>query len=95
MVLCPPPPNTQVEFPAKPTVSAEAKAFLQHCLAYSQADRWDVLTAAADPYLQLRRALQLVQARNPEACSCDIFQLKCGGILQRALGRRYTHTNLA
>ena len=55
MVLCPPPPNTQVEFPAKPTVSAEAKAFLQHCLAYSQADRWDVLTAAADPYLQLRR----------------------------------------
>ena len=50
-----PPSILQVEFPAKPAVSAEAKAFLQHCLAYRQEDRWDVPTAAANPYLQLRR----------------------------------------
>ncbi|KAI8467739.1 MAG: kinase-like domain-containing protein [Monoraphidium minutum] len=45
----------QVEFPAKPAVSAEARAFISRCLAYRQHDRWDVLTAAADPYLQLKR----------------------------------------
>jgi len=45
----------QVEFPAKPAVSAEAKAFIARCLAYRQQDRWDVLTAAGDAYLQLKR----------------------------------------
>jgi tousled-like kinase len=45
----------QVELPAKPAVSAEGKAFLLKCLAYNQEERWDVLTAAADPYLQLKR----------------------------------------
>ena len=45
----------QVEFPARPQVSAEVKAFIQRCLAYRQQDRWDVLTAAADTYLQLKR----------------------------------------
>ena len=45
----------QVDFPARPAVSAEAKAFISRCLAYRQQDRWDVLTAAADPYLQLKR----------------------------------------
>jgi hypothetical protein len=45
----------QVQFPAKPVVSAEGKAFMSRCLAYSQEERWDVLTAAADPYLQLKR----------------------------------------
>lgn len=47
--------HPQVEFPSKPPVSAEAKAFISRCLAYRQQDRWDVLTAAADPYLQLKR----------------------------------------
>lgn len=46
---------TQVQFPSKPSVSAEGKAFLTRCLAYNQEERWDVLTAAADPYLQLKR----------------------------------------
>ena len=45
----------QVQFPPKPSVSAEGRAFLSRCLAYHQEDRWDVLTAAADPYLQLKR----------------------------------------
>jgi tousled-like kinase len=45
----------QVQFPAKPAVSAEGRAFLQRCLAYNQEERWDVITAAADAYLQLKR----------------------------------------
>jgi tousled-like kinase len=44
-----------VEFPAKPAVSAEGKAFISRCLAPRQEDRWDVLTAAGDAYLQLKR----------------------------------------
>jgi hypothetical protein len=47
--------RTQVQFPAKPAVSPEGRAFLSRCLAHHQRDRWDVLTAAADPYLQLKR----------------------------------------
>jgi tousled-like kinase len=46
---------TAVDFPAKPAVSAEAREFVRRCLAYRQEDRWDVLTAAADPYLALKR----------------------------------------
>jgi len=46
---------TAVEFPARPAVSAEAREFVRRCLAYRQEDRWDVLTAAADPYLALKR----------------------------------------
>ncbi len=42
---------SQVEFPAKPSVSAEAKEFIRKCLALRAANRWDVATAAADPYL--------------------------------------------
>lgn len=40
-----------VEFPPKPAVSAEAKAFIRRCLTYSQSERPDVATAAEDPYL--------------------------------------------
>jgi hypothetical protein len=45
----------QVQFPPKPVVSPEGKAFMSRCLAYNQEERWDVLSAAADPYLQLKR----------------------------------------
>jgi len=41
----------QVEFPATPKVSAECKEFIKRCLARKQADRPDVSTAAADPYM--------------------------------------------
>jgi tousled-like kinase len=40
-----------VEFPAKPSISAECRGFIQRCLAYRQADRPDVSTAAADPWM--------------------------------------------
>jgi hypothetical protein len=54
-ILCCTPVLLQVQFPAKPVVSAEGKAFMSRCLAYNQEERWDVLTAAADPYLLLKR----------------------------------------
>ncbi|KAI4308349.1 hypothetical protein L6164_031432 [Bauhinia variegata] len=41
----------KVEFPAKPSVSNEAKDFIRRCLTYNQAERPDVLTIAQDPYL--------------------------------------------
>lgn len=41
----------KVEFPARPTVSNEAKELIRRCLTYNQAERPDVLTVAQDPYL--------------------------------------------
>ena len=41
----------QLDFPDKPTVSAEAKAFIRRCLTYRQAERPDVAAAASDPYI--------------------------------------------
>ncbi|MBN3309603.1 TLK2 kinase, partial [Amia calva] len=42
---------TEVQFPPKPVVSPEAKAFIRRCLAYRKEDRIDVLQLASDPYL--------------------------------------------
>ena len=44
-----------VAFPARPTASADAKAFLKACLAPKPQDRLDVEEAAAHAYMQLRR----------------------------------------
>jgi len=41
-------------FPAKPAVSAEAKAFIKRCLQHSVALRPDVLSACEDPYLRMK-----------------------------------------
>lgn len=43
---------TDVEFPPKPAVSTEAKAFIRRCLQYRKEDRVDVLTLASDEYLK-------------------------------------------
>ncbi|GAB6030544.1 hypothetical protein CHUAL_007409 [Chamberlinius hualienensis] len=43
---------TDVEFPPKPAVSTEAKAFIRRCLQYRKEDRVDVLTLASDDYLK-------------------------------------------
>lgn len=40
-----------VEFPSKPSISSEGKAFIRRCLAYKQSDRPDVLEASKDPYM--------------------------------------------
>eukprot|EP00873_Tetraselmis_striata_P036570 jgi/Tetstr1/456834/TSEL_043508.t1 len=45
----------QVEFPAKPAVSVEAKDFIRRCLSYQQSARPDVHQAAADVYLKPAR----------------------------------------
>ncbi|XP_077977974.1 serine/threonine-protein kinase tousled-like 2 [Glandiceps talaboti] len=43
---------TEVDFPPKPVVSAEAKQFIRRCLVYQKDSRADVLTLAKDGYLQ-------------------------------------------
>jgi len=42
---------TTVEFPSKPAISPEGKAFITKCLAYKQSERPDVLEASQDPYM--------------------------------------------
>uniref|UniRef100_A0A1A8QC87 non-specific serine/threonine protein kinase n=1 Tax=Nothobranchius pienaari TaxID=704102 RepID=A0A1A8QC87_9TELE len=45
------PKSTEVQFPPKPVVTTEAKAFIRRCLAYNKEDRMDVLQLASDPFL--------------------------------------------
>ncbi|XP_060776080.1 serine/threonine-protein kinase tousled-like 1-B isoform X1 [Neoarius graeffei] len=49
---------TEVQFPPKPVVSNEAKAFIRRCLAYRKEDRYDVHQLCSDSYLlpHIRRA---------------------------------------
>lgn len=42
---------TDVQFPVKPVVSNEAKAFIRRCLAYRKEDRFDVQQLGNDAYL--------------------------------------------
>ncbi|KAG7261956.1 hypothetical protein CRUP_032097 [Coryphaenoides rupestris] len=42
---------TEVQFPAKPQASTEAKAFIRRCLAYRKEDRFDVHQLGTDAYL--------------------------------------------
>ncbi|KAJ8245953.1 hypothetical protein GJAV_G00262090 [Gymnothorax javanicus] len=42
---------TDVQFPPKPVISPEAKAFIRRCLAYRKEDRIDVHQLASDPFL--------------------------------------------
>ena len=42
---------TEVQFPNKPTVSAEAKNFIRKCLAYRKDDRMDVMEMVKDAYM--------------------------------------------
>ncbi|XP_061872645.1 serine/threonine-protein kinase tousled-like 2 isoform X4 [Colius striatus] len=42
---------TEVQYPPKPVVTPEAKAFIRRCLAYRKEDRIDVQQLACDPYL--------------------------------------------
>ncbi|XP_074289716.1 serine/threonine-protein kinase TOUSLED [Silene latifolia] len=41
----------KVDFPSRPSVSAEAKELIRRCLTYNQAERPDVLSIAQDAYL--------------------------------------------
>ena len=42
---------TEVQFPNKPAVSAEAKNFIRKCLCYRKEDRMDVRLMSSDVYL--------------------------------------------
>ncbi|XP_015787805.1 serine/threonine-protein kinase tousled-like 2 [Tetranychus urticae] len=43
---------TEVEFPAKPAVSIDAKHFIRRCLQYKKEDRIDVLSLSCEDYLK-------------------------------------------
>ena len=43
---------TEVQFPSKPQVSLEAKAFIRRCLTYRKDERPTVLILATDDYLK-------------------------------------------
>ncbi|XP_054724000.1 serine/threonine-protein kinase tousled-like 2 [Uloborus diversus] len=43
---------TEVEFPAKPAVSSEAKNFIRRCLQYRKEDRIDVISLSSEDYLK-------------------------------------------
>lgn len=45
----------EVHFPSRPAISPDCKDFIQKCLAYNQETRMDVHTAAAHPFLSLKR----------------------------------------
>ncbi|KAJ7984582.1 hypothetical protein DPEC_G00356280 [Dallia pectoralis] len=49
----------EVQFPPKPVVTPEAKAFIRRCLAYRKEERIDVRQLAQDPFLMphIRKAL--------------------------------------
>uniref|UniRef100_A0A6Q2XT77 non-specific serine/threonine protein kinase n=1 Tax=Esox lucius TaxID=8010 RepID=A0A6Q2XT77_ESOLU len=42
---------TEVQFPPKPVVTTEAKAFIRRCLVYRKEDRIDVHQLSSDPFL--------------------------------------------
>ena len=46
----------RVDFPQKPKVSAEAKAFIEACLTHQQSERPDVLALCKHPYLRPKAA---------------------------------------
>ncbi|XP_014828933.1 PREDICTED: serine/threonine-protein kinase tousled-like 2 isoform X3 [Poecilia mexicana] len=66
---------TEVQFPPKPVVTTEAKAFIRRCLAYHKEDRVDVLQLASDPFLMpnIRKALgsnTMSMLPSPSTSSC-------------------------
>ncbi|XP_030629110.1 serine/threonine-protein kinase tousled-like 2 [Chanos chanos] len=66
---------TEVQFPAKPVVSSEAKAFIRRCLAYRKEDRIDVHQLASDPYLMphIRKSLNMPPLAPPAASTSGSY----------------------
>ncbi|KAI4895045.1 hypothetical protein NFI96_016159 [Prochilodus magdalenae] len=62
---------TEVQFPAKPVVSPEAKAFIRRCLVYRKEDRIDVHQLASDPFLMphIRKSVSIPPPFPPPAPS--------------------------
>uniref|UniRef100_A0A3P8P9K6 non-specific serine/threonine protein kinase n=1 Tax=Astatotilapia calliptera TaxID=8154 RepID=A0A3P8P9K6_ASTCA len=76
---------TEVQFPPKPAVTTEAKAFIRRCLAYHKEDRVDVLQLASDPFLMphIRKALGSSTPPAPPIPStsssevCYVWKISC------------------
>uniref|UniRef100_A0A8C9TV12 non-specific serine/threonine protein kinase n=1 Tax=Scleropages formosus TaxID=113540 RepID=A0A8C9TV12_SCLFO len=62
---------TEVQFPPKPVVSPEAKAFIRRCLAYRKEDRIDVHQLASDPFLlpHIRKSVSTTGGPGPSTPS--------------------------
>lgn len=56
---------TEVDFPVKPLVTQEAKAFIKRCLTYRKEQRPDVITLAEDPYLKPKKLITPSQTGSP------------------------------
>ena len=78
---------TEVQFPTKPAVSAEAKSFIRKCLCYRKEDRMDVRAMAQDIYLsppvsktqqkkeqQLQQQQQQAQQQQQQQQQTSFFQ---------------------
>ncbi|KAJ8251243.1 hypothetical protein GJAV_G00218880 [Gymnothorax javanicus] len=61
---------TEVQFPPKPVVTPEAKAFIRRCLAYRKEDRIDVLQLASDPFLMPHIRNLLLPSRKGKRSGC-------------------------
>ena len=70
---------TEVQFPAKPAISHEAKNFIRRCLAYRKDDRMDVQLTVKDPYLCPPQTKQQKLAAQQAAAQQQQQQQQAGG----------------
>ena len=69
---------TNIEFPNKPTVSAEAKNFIRKCLCYRKDERMDVRTMYEEGYLSPpvskagQKKEQQLQLQNQQSLSAGV-----------------------
>lgn len=70
---------TEVQFPAKPAISHEAKNFIRRCLAYRKDDRMDVQQTVKDAYLCPPQTKQQKLAAQQAAAQQQQQQQQGGG----------------
>merc|ERR1711976_1062647 len=88
---------TEVQFPNRPNVSAEAKNFIRKCLAYRKDDRMDVMEMVKDAYMcppqtkqQKIRPSNKLNSSNSNNSSNNITKAnKVEAILDSAVPRAY------
>jgi tousled-like kinase len=85
---------TEVQFPNRPAVSAEAKNFIRKCLSYRKEDRMDVRQMAMDVYLtppvsrqQQKKQEQQLQAQAQQQQQQQQQQAQSTSFFQQALYR--------
>lgn len=75
---------TNLEFPAKPPVSTEAKNFIRKCLTYNKSERADVFTLAEDAYLKPKKVQNEIRKQermhNVDSSSSKSFSEVAGSL---------------